>query len=138
MTSPEAEREGALQRLVAEGLGTFALVFAGTGAIVVNELFGGAVTHIGVAMTFGLVITAMIYAIGDVSGAHFNPAVTFGFWLARRFPGRDVLPYVSSQLAGAVGRAIVDHQHIGISRVLMDRLDEGAKIVALVVSAYGD
>jgi aquaporin Z len=86
--------------LAAEAMGTFALVFAGTAAIVVNA--EGAVTHVGVALTFGLVVFALIAALGDISGAHLNPAVTVGFWLARRFPGRDVLPYVASQCAGAV------------------------------------
>lgn len=95
------DREGR-KRCVAEMLGTFCLVFAGTGAIVVNDLSGGAVTHVGVALTFGLVVMSMIYAVGDVSGAHLNPAVTFGFWLARRFPGEAVAPYVASQLLGAL------------------------------------
>ena len=86
----------------AEVIGTFALVFAGTGAVVIDEVTGGTVTHVGVAVTFGLVVMAMIYAVGDVSGAHLNPAVTCGFWLARRLPGRVAVPYVLSQLAGAV------------------------------------
>jgi aquaporin NIP len=85
----------------AEAIGTFFLVFSGTGAIVVNDLAGGTVTHIGVALTFGLVVMAMIYALGDVSGAHLNPAVTLGFWLAGRFPGRLVLSYAAAQLIGA-------------------------------------
>ena len=89
-------------RLAAEAFGTFALVFAGTGAIAVDGLTGGAVGHVGVALTFALVVMAMIYAIGDVSGAHINPAVTLGFFAARRFEGRLVLPYVASQLAGAL------------------------------------
>jgi MIP family channel proteins len=89
----------------AEMVGTFALVFAGAGAIVVNEISGGAVTHPGIALTFGLVVLAMIYSIGDVSGAHINPAVTIGFWFARRFPGSSVLPYVLSQCLGAVAAA---------------------------------
>src|SRR5688500_16695929 len=85
-----------------EAIGTFALVFAGTGAIVVNDFSGGAVTHVGVAMTFGLVVMTMIYAVGDVSGAHLNPAVTVGFWAAGRLPGRQVGPYVLSQVAGGL------------------------------------
>jgi aquaporin Z len=86
----------------AEILGTFALVFAGTGAIVINDVSGGAVSHAGIALTFGLVVLAMIYAVGEVSGAHLNPAVTVGFFLAHRFLGRRVLPYVVSQCVGAL------------------------------------
>jgi len=88
--------------LIAEFLGTFALVFAGTGAIIVNQTTGGVVTHIGVALTFGLAVLAMVYTFGDISGAHLNPAVTLGFWAARRLPGSTVLPYIASQCAGAI------------------------------------
>ena len=87
--------------MVAETLGTFALVFAGTGAIVINDVSAGGVTHVGIALTFGFVVMAMIYAVGDISGAHLNPAVTFGFWLSGRFESAQLLPYVSSQLIGA-------------------------------------
>jgi MIP family channel proteins len=90
------------QKLVAECFGTFALVFAGTGAIVINDVSGGSITHVGIALTFGLVILAMVYALGDVSGCHLNPAVTIGFFLARRFDVREVVPYAGSQCAGAV------------------------------------
>src|SRR5260370_3784212 len=90
-----------MRQLAAELLGTFALVFAGTGAIVINDV-SGAVTHVGIALTFGLIVLAMIYAVGDVSGAHLNPAVTLGFFVAGRFEGRRVLPYFVSQMAGAV------------------------------------
>jgi aquaporin Z len=65
-----------MKRYLAELLGTFALVFAGTGAIVINQVSGGAITHAGIALTFGLVVMAMIYTVGDISGAHLNPAVT--------------------------------------------------------------
>jgi aquaporin Z len=88
--------------LLAEAVGTFALVFAGTGAIVINDITGGAVGHIGISLTFGLVILAMIYALGDISGAHFNPAVTIGFWTARRIERSTVMPYILSQCAGAL------------------------------------
>jgi len=90
------------RRLLAEALGTFALVFAGTGAIVINQVSGGAITHAGVALTFGLVVLAMIYTFGDVSGAHLNPAVTTAFAAAGRFPWRDVPGYVGAQAAGAL------------------------------------
>lgn len=88
------------KKLAAEVIGTFCLVFAGTSAIVVNV--DGAVSHVGVALTFGLVVFAMIAAVGDVSGAHLNPAVTIGFWIARRLPARIVPSYVLSQCIGAV------------------------------------
>lgn len=89
------------QRLIAEFLGTFALVFAGTGAIVINDVTG-AVTHVGISLTFGLVVLALIYSLGDVSGAHFNPAVTLAFAFARRFSFRDAGPYILVQCAGAI------------------------------------
>ena len=95
------------KKLAAECLGTFALVFAGTGAIVIDEVSGGGVSHVGVALTFGLIVLAMIYSLGDISGAHINPAVTIGFWAARRFQSREVLPYVVSQCAGAFLASIV-------------------------------
>ena len=81
------------KKLVAESLGSFCLVFAGTGAIVVDAGTGGAVSHVGVALTFGLIVLVMIYTIGDISGAHINPAVTIGFFAARRFEAGCVFPY---------------------------------------------
>jgi aquaporin Z len=90
-----------MKKYIAEAIGTFCLVFAGTGAIVINDVSGGKVTHVGIALTFGLIVMSMIYAVGHVSGAHINPAVTFGFWLSRRLPGKVVGPYILSQLVGA-------------------------------------
>ena len=90
------------QCLVAEFCGTFGLVFIGTGALVVNKMTGGDITHVGVSLSFGLTVLAMIYAFGDVSGAHINPAVTVGFWASGRFDGRRVPGYVVAQCAGAL------------------------------------
>src|SRR5215470_1841986 len=90
-----------MKKCAAEFIGTFVLVFAGTGAIIINEASGGAITHVGIALTFGLVVLAMIYTVGDISGAHLNPAVSLGFLAARRFPLHCVIPYIVSQCAGA-------------------------------------
>jgi aquaporin NIP len=91
-----------VKKFAAEFIGTFALVFAGTGAIVINEVSDGAITQVGVALTFGLIVLAMIYTIGDISGAHLNPAVSLGFVAARRFPPRQLIGYILSQFAGAL------------------------------------
>ncbi len=94
-------------------------MFAGTGAIIVDGLSDGAVSHIGIGLTFGLVVMTVIYAVGDISGAHINPAVTLGFWIARRFSGQFVLPYVLSQSLGALAASFVlsllflDHTTLG-------------------------
>ncbi len=105
-----SESEGSLKNSVGiyftESLGTFMLVFAGTGAIIVNDLYGGMISHAGVAIVWGLIVMTVIYAVGDVSGAHVNPAVTVGFWLARHFPKEKVLPYVGSQCLGAVAASL--------------------------------
>ena len=110
--------KSATKKYAAEALGTFCLVFAGTGAIVINDVSKGAVTSLGIALTFGLVVMAMIYAVGDVSGAHINPAVTLGFWFAKRLPGATVLPYIVSQLVGAFAasalmRLLFEHATLG-------------------------
>ena len=95
-----------MKKYFSEAIGTFALVFCGTGAIIINDVTGGAVTHVGVAVTFGAIVLAMIYTYGDISGAHINPAVTIGFWFAGRFKGREVFPYILSQLAGAFSASV--------------------------------
>ena len=94
-------------KLVAEAIGTFCLVFAGTTAIIVDR--SGAVSPLGVSLTFGLVVFAMIASLGNVSGAHINPAVTIGFYCAKRFSGRLVVPYILSQCCGAILASVVVH-----------------------------
>lgn len=78
------------------------MIFAGTGAIVIDQVFGGTITHLGVALTWGLIVMVMIYTFGDLSGAHMNPAVSIGFHVAGRFPRRELLPYIGAQIAGAI------------------------------------
>src|SRR3978361_725625 len=96
-----------LRRSVAEALATFALVFAGCGAIVTDATRDGALGTTGIAAVFGLVIMVMIYATGHLSGAHINPAVTVAFTLTRHFPARDAVAYVAAQIAGATAGALL-------------------------------
>jgi len=91
-----------MKKYLAEFLGTYALVFAGTGAIVIDQQFHGVITHLGIAITFGLIVMSMIYTFGDISGAHLNPAVSIAFTIAGRFPAGQLAPYIASQLAGAL------------------------------------
>lgn len=90
-----------MKKYIAECIGAFALVFAGTGAIIINSESHGALGHLGIALSFGLAIMTMIYALGHISGAHFNPAVTIAFTAIGKFPVKEVLPYIMSQCAGA-------------------------------------
>jgi aquaporin Z len=90
-----------MRKPLAEAFGTFALVFAGTGAIVIDHVSGGAISHAGIALTFGLVVMAMIYTFGDISGAHLNPAVTLAFAASGRFAWREVPGYIGAQIVGA-------------------------------------
>jgi len=95
------------RRAAAEGLAAFALVFAGCGAIVADARYDGALGVVGIGLVFGLVIMAMIYATGHLSGAHINPAVTIAFTLTRHFSARDAAAYVAAQLAGAAAAALL-------------------------------
>lgn len=90
-----------MKRYWVECLGTYVMVFAGTGAMVINDVYGS-VSHLGIGLTFGLVVMAVIYSIGSISGAHINPAVSIAFWVSKRFNGKEVIPYVLFQCLGAV------------------------------------
>lgn len=92
---------------LSEAIGTFILVFAGTGAVMVNNISQGAITHLGISFVFGAVVTALIYSIGHISGAHFNPAVTLAFWTSGFFPRRRVLLYILAQLLGAIAASFL-------------------------------
>ncbi len=122
-----------MKKYIAEALGTFALVFAGTGAIVINDATGGAITHAGIALTFGLVVLAMIYTVGDISGAHLNPAVTIGFWIARRLPGRELAPYIASQIMGALIASGLLRILFPESKVLGATLPAGSELQSFIL-----
>src|SRR3984957_3499141 len=122
-----------MKKFCAEILGTFALVFAGTGAMVINEVSGGAITHVGIALTFGLIVLAMIYSVGDISGAHLNPAVTLGFFVARRFDARLVLPYIASQIIGAVLASSILHLLFPQNVLLGTTLPLGSSLQSFVL-----
>lgn len=96
-----------LKSLFAETIGTFAMVFCGCGAMAINEITNGSISHVGVAITWGLIVMAMIYAFGDISGAHFNPAVTIGFAFAKKFSWQNVPKYILAQAIGAVFAAFL-------------------------------
>ena len=127
-----------MNRYLAEVIGTFALVFIGTGAVCVDEMTGGEISHFGVSFAFGIVVLTMIYSIGEVSGAHINPAVTLAFWIARRFEGRDVFPYIVSQCLGAVAAsgvlAIMFPEHRTLGATLPSGSIEQSFVLEIVVS----
>lgn len=87
---------------IAEFLGTFILIFTGTGAVMVNSITDGAISHLGISFVFGATVSAVIYSIGHLSGAHINPAVTLAFWTGGFFPKQRVLPYILAQSLGAI------------------------------------
>jgi len=121
--------------LIAEFVGTFFLVFAGTGAIVVDSI-NHEVTHVGVSLVFGLVIAALIYAVGHISGAHFNPAVTIGFWLLGEFPPARVPAYVAAQILGATSASALLLILLGRAHGLGVTLPQGAPAVSLVFEIF--
>lgn len=122
-----------LKKYIAEYIGTFILVFAGTSAIVVNDISGGMITHVGIAMVFGLAVALVIYIFGDISGAHINPAVTIAFWCAKRFPAEAVFPYIMSQILGAISASLlvfalfINHETLGAT------LPSGSQIQSFIL-----
>ncbi|WP_075590649.1 aquaporin [Labilibacter marinus] len=90
-----------MNKYISELIATYALIFFGSGAIIINTTSGGLLTHLGVAIAFGVVVMALIYGFGETSGCHINPAVTLAFWYAGTFPGKQVLPYIIFQAIGA-------------------------------------
>lgn len=96
-----------MKKYISEFIGTFSLIFCGTGAMTINEVTGGDVTHVGIGLTWGLIVMAMIYAFGDISGAHFNPAVTIAFAYAKKFAWKEVPKFIIAQILGAFAASFV-------------------------------
>ena len=123
-----------MNKLFAEFLGTFILLFVGCGAIVINQETGGAtVTHLGVALTFGLVVLALIYTFGDVSGAHFNAAVSVAFAVAGRFPWRELPGYLGAQLLGGTVACGILHYLFPTHATLGSTLPKGTEAQSFIL-----
>jgi len=96
-----------MKKYISEFLGTFSMIFCGTGAMTINEVTGGEVTHVGIGITWGLIVMAMIYAFGETSGAHFNPAVTIAFAYAKKFAWKEVPKFIIAQVLGAFAASLL-------------------------------
>jgi aquaporin Z len=122
-----------MRKYISEIIGTFAIVFCGTGAIIINQETGGTITHVGVAFTFGLIVMSMIYALGNISGAHFNPAVTIAFAVAKKFDTKDVFPYIISQISGAILGSVALHLLFPVNEFLGSTLPAGSELQSFVL-----
>jgi aquaporin Z len=122
-----------MRNYIAELIGTFALVFCGTGAVVIDQLYGGTITHAGVAITFGLIVMSMIYSLGNISGAHLNPAVSIAFTLAGRFSVKYLPGYIFSQLAGAMLASLTLKLMFSANVFLGATLPAGSELQSLIL-----
>ena len=125
-----------IKKYLSEFMGTFILVFCGTGAAIVNKEMSGVISHAGVAITFGLVVMVIIYTLGSISGAHINPAVTIAFTIARTFSVRQVLPYIVSQLTGAISASLLLKFLFPLSSTLGATLPAGSVMQSFVVEFF--
>lgn len=122
-----------MKNYIAEAIGTFILVFVGTGSVIVSDVSEPATTLAGIALAWGLVVTVMIYSIGDISGAHINPAVTIALCVAKRFPAREVFPYIGSQVIGAMLASVVLKLMFPVHETLAATLPSGAWQLSFVM-----
>jgi aquaporin Z len=122
-----------MNKYLAEAIGTFALVFCGTGAIIINQETAGVITHSGIAITFGLIVAAMIYTLGDISGAHLNPAVSIAFCVARVFPAKEVIPYIISQAVGAFIASLTLHYLFPANLTLGSTVPAGTALQSFIL-----
>ena len=122
-----------MKKYVAELIGTFALVFCGTGAVIINQVTNGSVSHVGISAVFGLIVMAMIYTLGNISGAHLNPAVSIAFTVAKRFPVQQLLPYIISQTIGALLASLVLRLLFPENQLLGATLPQGSAMQSFVL-----
>jgi aquaporin NIP len=122
-----------MTKYLAEAIGTFALVFCGTGAVIINQETNGTVSHAGIAITFGLIVMSMIYALGHISGAHLNPAVSIAFTLSGRLAVRELLPYIISQIVGALLASLVLRLLFPANALLGATLPAGSEMQSFVL-----
>jgi aquaporin NIP len=122
-----------LKRLIGEFIGTFGLVFCGTGAIVINQESGGVITHLGIAITFGLIVMAMILSFGHISGAHINPAVTIALCVSKRFKWQHITPYIFAQLGGALLASYILHHLFPSNELLGATIPSGSDMQSYVL-----
>lgn len=122
-----------MNKYLAEIIGTFALVFCGTGAIIINQETAGVITHSGIAITFGLIVAAMIYTLGDISGAHLNPAVSIAFCIAKVFPVKQLLPYIISQAIGAFIASLTLHYLFPLNKTLGSTIPSGTDLQSFIL-----
>jgi len=122
-----------LKKSLAECIGTFILVFCGTGACTINEITNGSITHVGIAITFGLVVTALIYALGNVSGANFNPAVSIALWLGQKMNSFTMMVYVSAQIIGALVASFALHYLFPSAKMLGATLPAGTEMQSFIM-----
>ena len=122
-----------MKKYIAEYIGTFFMVFCGTGAIVINQESAGAITHAGIACTFGLVVMVLIYSFGSISGAQFNPAVTLAFSSIGLFPKKEILPYWASQVLGALSASLLLHILFPNNTGLGGTLPQGSDLQSFIL-----
>jgi len=125
-----------MRSYITETLGTFILIFCGTGAIVINQQTGGSIGHMGITITFGLLVMTLIYAFGNISGAHFNPAVSIAFTVARKFPANKLVPYIFSQLLGAVMASFFLKLLFPQNEMLGGTLPSGTEIQSFILEIF--
>ncbi len=128
-----AEINCMLKRLTGEFLGTFALVFCGTGAIIINQESGGVITHVGIAIVFGLIVMAMILSFGHISGAHINPAVTIALSVAKKFKRQNIVPYIAAQLAGGCFASFILKYLFPLNEFLGATIPKGSDVQSYVL-----